>query len=104
MTNANKVTGYDLTEREREEVVFAQGGDHTAVEDNRIGAALARKGLAERYSYYEPECSSLGQWGGTIIEYNLTAKGVRLRDLLWAADGHVYNPCNGTVTYNREEA
>ena len=39
--------------------------------------------------------------GRAIIEYYLTDEGVLLRDKLWAADGHVYNPATETVTYNR---
>ena len=90
-----------LTEREREEIIFAGGGCYTIIENNRIGAGLARKGLAERHSYYEPECSSLRQRGGTVVQYDLTDEGVLLRDKLWAEDGHVYS--NYHVTYNREE-
>jgi len=72
-----------LTKREREEIVWASGGDYTTIANNRIGAALARKGLAERSSYYESECSAFGVSGGTIIEYDLTDDGVLLRDRLW---------------------
>ena len=75
-----------LTKREREEIVWAGGGQSTWIEDNRIGAGLARKGLAERDSYYESECSSKGIIGGTVIYYYLTDEGILLRDKLWAEE------------------
>jgi hypothetical protein len=73
-----------ITKREREEIIWATGGLYTTIENNRIGAGLARKGLAERSSYYEPECSSERVRGGTVIEYDLTDEGILLRDKLWA--------------------
>ena len=73
-----------LTKREREEIIWVGGGQFTIIEDNRIGAGLARKGLAERDSYYESECSSEGIIGGTVIHYYLTDEGILLRDKLWA--------------------
>ena len=77
------MTAVTLTKREREEIVWASGGQYTTIGNNRIGAGLARKGLAERSSYYEPECSSERVRGGTVIEYDLTDEGVLLRDKLW---------------------
>jgi hypothetical protein len=93
MTDTIKIgAGLALTEREREEIIFAEGGLFSIVEDNRIGAGLARKGLAERTSWYESQCSSLSQWGGMVIQYDLTAQGVLLRDKLWAEYGRPIHP------------
>jgi hypothetical protein len=71
-----------LTKREREEILWATGGFCL---DQRIGAGLARKGLAKRNSYYEPEWLGGGR-GGTVIEYDLTDEGILLRDKLWAEE------------------
>ena len=70
-----------MTERQTEELLWSRW-TMDVVEDNRIGAGLARLGLARRDSEYVPKT-----WGDGLSEgyreitYTLTAEGIAEREV-----------------------
>tara|TARA_R110000787_G_scaffold7296_3_gene25016 strand:- start:5581 stop:5811 length:231 start_codon:yes stop_codon:yes gene_type:complete len=73
-----------LTTRQAEALVAADIG-FIRDADLRVGAALERMGLTERYSYYEPKTYGDDlSVGLTIVQYSLTDEGERVRETLTA--------------------
>lgn len=69
-----------LTERQILEIQFGNVG---RVDDNRVGAALARKGITRRHREYEPKTYGDDlSVGYMVITYWLTDLGEDIRNLI----------------------